>query len=316
MTIGLRSGRRRPTHTHTRLSCGEALESRALLAGLSGAVPLPIPVGGVSDTAVVAPLALQAPPTAGPTANGPAGGMQVMPLVLWDSDGVTILPGVEQGNSGWQVVPAAQGGVQGAVDSPNPVEPWEPGGLLPEWEYRMYQEQGVLPPDARHTAEDPSVGSSDGDSEPWPLDPKTGHLRAFGPRVEGGDAKEAFGQVPGRVNGVLADVGGIVVAEGAPVLAGFWWFVTKGDDAVDLARNAIRSTDAGMGTTAVFMHRYREGVGLAGVHPALMIDGKVYVHHLHVAAQELAGTAPKASDLYGWVKLDAAGKVIWVNWVD
>ena len=197
-----------------------------------------MPVGGVSDTAVVAPLALQAPPTAGPTANGPAGGMQVMPLVLWDSDGVTILPGVEQGNSGWQVVPAAQGGVQGAVDSPNPVEPWEPGGLLPEWEYRMYQEQGVLPPDARHTAEDPSVGSSDGDSEPWPLDPKTGHLRAFGPRVEGGDAKEAFGQVPGRVNGVLADVGGIVVAEGAPVLAGFWWFVTKGDDAVDIARVA------------------------------------------------------------------------------
>jgi hypothetical protein len=110
MTIGLRSGRRRPTHTHTRLSCGEALESRALLAGLSGAVPLPMPVGGASDTAVVAPLVLQAPPTAGPTANGPAGGIQVMPLVLWDSDGATILSAVEQGDGGWQVVPAAQGG--------------------------------------------------------------------------------------------------------------------------------------------------------------------------------------------------------------
>ena len=110
MTIGLRSGRRRLTHTHTLLSCGEALESRALLAGLSGAVPLPIPVAGASDTAGVAPLVLQAPPTAGPMANAPAGGIQVMPLVLGSGDGVTILPGVEQGNGGWQVVPAAQGG--------------------------------------------------------------------------------------------------------------------------------------------------------------------------------------------------------------
>jgi hypothetical protein len=71
------------------------------------------------------------------------------------------------------------------------------------------------------------------------LDRKTGELRAFGPRVEGGIAKEAFGQVGGRVEGVLKEIGAITVTEGAPALAGFWWFITKGDDAIDAAR-AIR----------------------------------------------------------------------------
>lgn len=53
--------------------------------------------------------------------------------------------------------------------------------------------------------------------------------------------------------------------------------------------------------------------GVAGKHPALMIGGKVYVHHHHLAAQQLAGTRPGPSDLYGWVELDANGNVIWCN---
>ncbi|MFN7814051.1 MAG: hypothetical protein ACK5SI_15475 [Planctomycetia bacterium] len=57
------------------------------------------------------------------------------------------------------------------------------------------------------------------------------------------------------------------------------------------------------------------GKGVAGKHPALMIDGKVYVHHHHLSAQELAGTRPKATDLYGSVELDANGKVISAHWV-
>jgi hypothetical protein len=55
--------------------------------------------------------------------------------------------------------------------------------------------------------------------------------------------------------------------------------------------------------------------GIAGKHPALMIGGKVYVHHHHLAAQQLAGTRPQPSDLYGWVELDANGIVIWAQWV-
>ena len=48
-----------------------------------------------------------------------------------------------------------------------------------------------------------------------------------------------------------------------------------------------------------------------------MIDGKVYAHYHHIAAQiELAKTRPKSTDLYGWVELDANGYVISADWVD
>ena len=57
--------------------------------------------------------------------------------------------------------------------------------------------------------------------------------------------------------------------------------------------------------------------GTHGLHAALMIDGKVYAHYHHIAAQiELAKTRPKSTDLYGWVELDANGYVISADWVD
>jgi len=56
--------------------------------------------------------------------------------------------------------------------------------------------------------------------------------------------------------------------------------------------------------------------GIAGKpRAALMIDGKVYVHHHHLAAQELAGTVPKPGDLYGFATLDKLGNVISVDWI-
>ena len=152
-----------------------------------------------------------------------------MPLVLTEGGaGPAILPAVEQGNSGWHVVLALQaGGAGGVDDSPN-VDPWAPGGLMPGWEYGAWHDLGFLPPE---------------DPEPVPDTEPEEILRAFGPRVEGGDAQEAFGQVGGRVEGVLGEIGVIVATEGAPMLAGYLWFVTKGDDAVELARG-FRKTPA------------------------------------------------------------------------
>jgi RHS repeat-associated protein len=74
-------------------------------------------------------------------------------------------------------------------------------------------------------------------------------------------------------------------------------------------------TVPGVGTKAVTPFGFGMKKGVAGKHPALMIDGKVYAHHHHIAAQELARTRPKPTDLYGWVELDANGKVIWAEWV-
>lgn len=235
------------THTHTQLSSVEQLEPRALLAGLTGgfasplAATVPLPTGGDRAAAIV--LAEPArPDTAGiGTAVVP---FQVTPLVLTGAQAApTIAPAVQHGTGGsFQVVPVGAPGASGGF-APD-VDPWAPGGLLPGWEYQVWQEIGLLPPDG---LEAPGVadaserppkfsGAADDDPLAFALDPKTGKLWGYGPRVEGGNAKQAFGQVGGRVNGVLKEVGVITVTEGAPVLAGFWWFITKGDDAVDLAR--------------------------------------------------------------------------------
>jgi hypothetical protein len=72
----------------------------------------------------------------------------------------------------------------------------------------------------------------------------------------------------------------------------------------------------GVGIPAVMPPHFGRDKGVAGKHPALMIDGKVFVHHHHLSAQDLAGTRPKPSDLYGWVELDADGNVLWAYWVE
>lgn len=46
-----------------------------------------------------------------------------------------------------------------------------------------------------------------------------------------------------------------------------------------------------------------------------MKDGKVYVHRMHVEANKLAnGGVLGPEDAYGFVELDATGKVIRVSW--
>ncbi len=234
-------------HTHTHLSSVEQLEPRALLAGLTGgfasplAATVPLPTG--SDRAAGIVLAEPArPDTAG--IGSAAVPFQVTPLVLAGAQaGPTIASAVQHGTGGsFQVVPVGHPGASGC--SAPDVDPWAPGGLLPGWEYQVWQEIGLLPPDGWEASgtvdasEQPpkSSGTVDDDLLALALDPKTGELRGYGPRVEGGNAKQAFGQVGGRVNGVLKEVGAITVTEGAPVVAGFWLFITKGDDAFDLAR--------------------------------------------------------------------------------
>jgi hypothetical protein len=96
------------------------------------------------------------------------------------------------------------------------------------------------------TADTGNQGTGEGEKDPLELAyyPKKG-LRGFGPRVEGGVADEAFGQVGGRTKGVLWDIGIIVVTEGGGKIAGFWWFVTKGDDAAKAAGTAARGAGGG-----------------------------------------------------------------------
>jgi RHS repeat-associated protein len=56
-------------------------------------------------------------------------------------------------------------------------------------------------------------------------------------------------------------------------------------------------------------------VRLEGWHPALRINGRVYVGHMHSQAQELAGTPfVQGRDLYGRARLDATGRVVEVQW--
>ena len=74
----------------------------------------------------------------------------------------------------------------------------------------------------------------------------------------------------------------------------------------------------GIGTKAVTPPHFGLVIpgGVAGKsRAALMTDGKVYVHHHHLAAQQLAGKAPKPGDLYGFATLDELGNVIRVDWV-
>ncbi len=71
----------------------------------------------------------------------------------------------------------------------------------------------------------------------------------------------------------------------------------------------------GVGKAAVTPPGFGMKKGVAGKHAALMIDGEVYAHHMHIAAQELAGKRfVDGRDLYGIVELDANGKVIWAQW--
>ena len=231
------------THTHTQLSSVEQLEPRALLAGLTGgfapplAATVPPPTGGDRDAGIV--LADPArPETAGiGTAVVP---FQVTPLVLTGAQAApTTAPAVQLGTVGdFQFVPVGEPGDSGGF-APD-VDPWAPGGLLPGWEYQVWQEIGLLPldgleaPGVADASERPpkSSGAADDDPLAFALDPKTGKLWGYGPRVEGGNAKQAFGQVGGRVNGVLKEVGVIAVTEGAPVVAGYWWFTRRGGQAV------------------------------------------------------------------------------------
>jgi hypothetical protein len=57
------------------------------------------------------------------------------------------------------------------------------------------------------------------------------------------------------------------------------------------------------------------GRPVAGKWPAIMKDGKVYVHRFHVEANKMAnGGLIGPEDFYGMAELDAAGNVIGVSW--
>jgi len=54
---------------------------------------------------------------------------------------------------------------------------------------------------------------------------------------------------------------------------------------------------------------------IAGKWPAIMKDGRVYVHSFHLEANKMAnGGVIGPEDAYGFVELDAAGTVISVSW--
>ncbi|MEZ6128155.1 MAG: hypothetical protein R3C59_05710 [Planctomycetaceae bacterium] len=67
----------------------------------------------------------------------------------------------------------------------------------------------------------------------------------------------------------------------------------------------------GIGTQAVFP----TGMNPQGTWPAIMKDGKVYVHHFHNLANKMAnGGTLGSEDLYGFALLDVLGKVLKVVW--
>jgi hypothetical protein len=73
----------------------------------------------------------------------------------------------------------------------------------------------------------------------------------------------------------------------------------------------------GVGTVAVIPIGFGIGLknGIVGRHPAMRIDGVVYVHHHHIAAQAMSGTKAKRDDGYGWAELDANGLVVDAYWL-
>ncbi len=95
------------------------------------------------------------------------------------------------------------------------------------------------------------AGNSQDDDPNWRevnrlIDRKTGKLATWEDRTGGESTKEAVKQWGPGIVGVLKDIGIIVVTDGGAQVAGFWWFVTKGDDA---ARIVIRQP-LGKGSTA------------------------------------------------------------------
>lgn len=72
---------------------------------------------------------------------------------------------------------------------------------------------------------------------------------------------------------------------------------------------------SGVGTLAVVPPGTTNFRPIAGKWPAIMKDGIVYVHRMHVEANKLAnGGVIGPEDAYGFVELDATGKVISVSW--
>ena len=95
------------------------------------------------------------------------------------------------------------------------------------------------------------AGNSQDDDPVWGdvnrlIDRKTGQLGMWEDRAGGASTKEAVKQWGPGIVGVLKSIGIIVVTEGGTQVAGFLWFVTKGDDA---ARIVIRQP-LGKGSTA------------------------------------------------------------------
>lgn len=72
----------------------------------------------------------------------------------------------------------------------------------------------------------------------------------------------------------------------------------------------------GVGTQAVLPPTWTQlGRAVASKWPAIMKDGKVYVHHFHTEANKMANNGVIGpEDYYGLVELDAAGIVIGVSW--
>jgi hypothetical protein len=96
----------------------------------------------------------------------------------------------------------------------------------------------------------PSGNSEDNDPN-WRevnrlIDKKTGKLGAWEDRAGGASTNEAVKQWGPGIVGVLKNIGIIVVTDGGAQVAGFWWFVTKGDDAVRI----IVRQPLGKGSTA------------------------------------------------------------------
>ena len=118
MTIGLRSRRRRPTHTQ--LSSVEQLEPRALLAGLNGgfasplAATVPLPTGADRAAGIVLAEPARSDTTGIVSA---AVSFQVTPLVLAGAQSSpTIASAVQHGTGGsFQVVPVGQPGTMGGA---------------------------------------------------------------------------------------------------------------------------------------------------------------------------------------------------------
>lgn len=121
------------------------------------------------------------------------------------------------------------------------------------------------------TGTEPAGNSQDNDPN-WRevnrlIDRKTGKLATWEDRAGGESTKEAVKQWGPGIVGVLKDIGIIVVTDGIAQVAGFWWFVTKGDDAarIVIKQPLVKGSTADLSKGTTLPRNLREQLAIQEV---------------------------------------------------